>query len=164
MQGSKFVIGAIIPGSNNQATKEDVFVVVRVCFSPFAPELSAYVSTPFTNGVVQIGLIDVAVYAKTKAPPVLLVLCRYTCITCQSEMEGRPGRICSCRVMSGGSHIGKGDLWSWPTSQPCESFVINPTYTQCLCICHNWQMQGCVYTLHHKAYHVQCRCVCLPVR
>lgn len=28
VQGSKFVIGAIIPGSNNQATKEDVFVVV----------------------------------------------------------------------------------------------------------------------------------------
>lgn len=29
VQGSKFVIGAVIPGSNNQATKEDVFVVVH---------------------------------------------------------------------------------------------------------------------------------------
>lgn len=32
VQGSKFVIGAIIPGSNNQATKEDVFVVVYTYF------------------------------------------------------------------------------------------------------------------------------------
>lgn len=31
VQGSKFVIGAIIPGSNNKATQEDVFVVVRAC-------------------------------------------------------------------------------------------------------------------------------------
>lgn len=33
VQGSKFVIGAIIPGTSNKATKEDVFVVVRATAS-----------------------------------------------------------------------------------------------------------------------------------
>ena len=52
VQGSKFVIGAVIPGSNNQATKEDVFVVVRTCFNPYTPQVSAHVSRPSATGLV----------------------------------------------------------------------------------------------------------------
>ena len=45
MQGSKFVFGAIIPGTNNKGTQEDVFVVVRAT----APVLASVLQYPHAS-------------------------------------------------------------------------------------------------------------------
>ena len=128
VQGSKFVIGAVIPGSNNQATKEDVFVVVCTCFDPFAlvPTLSPLIFLPMFSHALQQDSFNRSpthTCACANFSPASLVLCRFICITYQSRMEGRPGRTCSCRVMFGGSCFGKGDLWSWLMALQCEAFA-----------------------------------------
>ena len=116
VQGSKFVIGAIIPGSNNQATKEDVFVVVSGCLNLYAPEASAHDWE---------GHAQVSMHASTPSTSMSLMLCRFICITFQSGMGERRRRIWGYRVMFGGSPTGKGDLWSWLMLQPCKPSALS---------------------------------------
>ena len=93
VSGSKFVIGAIIPGSNNQERKEDAFVVVRFLYhSQTAPQIlrsclpDADDSAPFLRRRVQ-----ACVYVKASMCTQSFV-CRYTCTGCQSGMAWRHGR------------------------------------------------------------------------
>ena len=92
VQGSKFVIGAIIPGSNNKGTKEDVFVVVRAT----APVLASVLQYPHASQIphahsaigLHADLLALPTYQKWK------------------EDKGRPGAEGWCEMV----HILEGEI------------------------------------------------------